>query len=302
MFVYRSAVLLSAAGLVCALMSCVQQAQADVLFTYNGFSNTSGLSLVGNAGTAVTSDGTVLRVAPAATNQVGAAYSTVAVPFSASPTFSSVFDFRITDAGGINPADGFTFVGAGSPSGLGAIGEGLGYEGASTNSMAIEFDTFDNGGGDGNSSNHVGIDIGGALTELDLTNVYGNQNCDFGTSTSYLRAGCLSNGDLWRATITYDGSDLFVTLNDPSEGASFTAINSLPINIGSILGSSQAFFGFTSATGGGFENHDITFWQLSNSASAVPEPSSTVLSGIAVLGLGWFAYQKRRQTANRVNE
>jgi hypothetical protein len=300
MFVNRRGVLLSAAGLVCALF-CGAPAKADVLFTYNGFANTSGLNLFGNAGTAVTSDGTVLRVAPATTNQSGAAYNTTAVPLVGN-TFSSVFDFRITDAGGIDPADGFTFVVAGAPSGLGGIGQSLGYEGASANSMAIEFDTFDNGGADGNSSNHVGIDIGGVLTDLDLNNVYGNQTCDFGSSTSYLRAGCLSNGDLWRATINYDGSNLFVTLNDPSEGSSFTAINSFPIDIASILGSSQAFVGFTSATGGGFENHDITYWQVSNAAAAVPEPSSTLLSGIAVLGLGWFAYRKCRPATKPVNE
>jgi hypothetical protein len=87
-------------------MFCAAHAEADVLFTYNGFANTSGLNLLGNAGTAVTGDGTVLRVAPATTNQSGAAYSTTAVPLGAGNTFSSVFDFRITNAGGIDPADG----------------------------------------------------------------------------------------------------------------------------------------------------------------------------------------------------
>jgi Bacterial lectin len=85
-----------------------------------------------------------------------------------------VFQFRFTDPGGIDPADGITFVLAATSTGLGAGGGQIGYGGV-PNSVAIEFDTFNTGGGDGNSSNHVGIDTNGVLTDTSLTNVYGKQ-------------------------------------------------------------------------------------------------------------------------------
>src|SRR5205085_4845698 len=160
------------------------------------FASTAGLTLVGNTSTAVTGDGTVLRLTPATFNQSGAAYSTSAVTLGSNATFSTQFQFRLTSPGGINPADGFVFVVGTSTSGLGAGGGGLGYLGAAGNSVAIEFDTFDNGGTDGNSSNHVGIDTNGNLADSNLANVYGISACNF-TGNSYQAAGCMSNGHLW---------------------------------------------------------------------------------------------------------
>ena len=57
----------------------------------------------------------------------------------------------------------------------------MGYGGVS-NSVAIEFDTYKSsryglGNNDGNSSNHVAIDINSSLTNTALANVYGS--CGF---------------------------------------------------------------------------------------------------------------------------
>ena len=273
-------------ALLCSLAICVSQAQAGVLFTYPNFASTAGLTQVGNAATAVTGDGTVLRLTPAAGNQSGAAYSTVAVPLGVANTFSTQFQFRLTSPGGINPADGFVFVVGTSTSGLGGGGGGLGYLGAGGNSVAIEFDTYDNSEG---SSNHVGIDTNGNLADANLASVYGIATCDF-TGNSYQADGCLSNGHLWTANISYNGTNLTVSLTDPAKGVAFTAINNLGINIAGILGQSTAFVGFTSATGGGLENHDIVNWIFSNSAViGVPEPGSQYLVGAGLLAAAWFA-------------
>jgi len=237
-------------------------AQAGILFNYPNFSNTAGLTFVGNTATANTVDGTVLRVTPALNNQSGAAYSTAAVSLGANATFSTIFQFRFTNAGGINPADGITFVLAQNPAGLGVAGGGIGYQGV-PNSVAIEFDTFQNGGND-TSSNHAAIDTGGVLTNSNLINLYGIGIC---TTATHLQPGCMSNGDVWSVTISYDGANLSGTAWDTTgEAAPFTLFNNLPINISAALGTNTAFVGFTSGTGAGHENHDILNWQFANSA------------------------------------
>jgi len=281
---------------VLVLGLCTSSAYAT-LVTYNDFSTTAGLTLVGSAGTALTGDGTVLRVTPASGGHSGAAYSTSAITLGSSATFSTTFQFRFTNPGGWDPADGITFVLAASPTGLGGAGVGIGYAGV-PNSVAIEFDTYNNAGyslgnNDGNSSNHVSVDTNGNLTDTAITNVYGNGSCGFnpGTPTQnpYTSAGCMSNGDLWTVSIGYNGTNLVTSLFDPAEGSTFTAINNLPIDIGSILGTNQAYVGFTSGTGAGWENHDIIDWQFANTTqlSAVPEPVSLALFALGLAGLGF---------------
>jgi hypothetical protein len=88
---------------------------------------------------------------------------------------------------------------------LGASGQGLGYAGVPT-SIGIEFDTYNNGASDGNSSNHIAIDEDGSLNDAALANVYGVQTCGF--SLGYTGIGCMSNGDKWTVNIGYNGSDL----------------------------------------------------------------------------------------------
>lgn len=275
-------------------------------FTYNGFANTTGLTFVGDATTAVTSDGTVLRVTPATGGQSGAAYSTSAFTLGANDTFSTQFQFRFTDPGAWDPADGITFVLAASPTGLGSGGVGMGYAGV-PHSVAIEFDTYNNAGfglgdNDGNSSNHVAIDTDGNLTNTALANVYGNGSCGFlngnPPQNPQTANGCMSNGHLWTVNMSYNGSDLTVSLRDPSESSDFVAINSFPIDIANYLGTNNAYVGFTAGTGAGWENHDIINWTFANTAqlpppSSVPEPGSLLLLGAGALMLAGGAAAKR---------
>lgn len=285
------------------------------LVTYNGFSNTAGLSFSGNATTAVTGDGTVARIIPALGNQGGAIYSTAGFTLGNNATFSTQFQFRMTNPGGVDPADGFTFVLTASPSGLGTVGYGMGYQGVN-NSVAIEFDTYNNGNANSlgffaqepNSSNHVSLDLGGVLTNTAATNVYGNGSCGFTNGTpaqnNYAVPGCMSNGDLWTANISYDGALLNVSLSDPLEGSTFFALTNYAINISSYLGTNSAFVGFTGSSGAGWENEDIVNWsyanttQLANPPTDVPEPVTLSLFGAGALA-AFAGRRKLRRPASK---
>ena len=271
-----------AAAVLTGAFAVLAPAHAAVVINYASFTGACGGTLTCIGDTSVTGGGT-LRVTPAAGSQSGAGYSTTAIALGVGATFRSTFQFQITDRGGIAPADGITFVLAQNATGLGGTGGGLGYAGVS-NSVAVEFDTFNNGGLD-TSSNHVAVDQSGVLTNNALANPYGVGTC---TSTSGYILGCMSNGDVWTTTIDYDGTTqlLDVYVQDGGNAVQHI-INSYSINIATLLGTTTAFVGFTSGTGSGFENHDILNWKLANDRSlgtpTVPEPGSLALVAAGLL-------------------
>ncbi|MEO6276955.1 L-type lectin-domain containing protein [Roseateles sp.] len=268
------------------LAAAAPQAQAALIIDYANFTGTCGstLSCVGSAAVDAGGD---LRVTPSS-GGAGAGYSNTAIALGSGATFSTSFQFRMSDAGGIAPADGFTFVVSQNTTNLGGAGGGLGYFGVG-NSVAIEFDTFDNGE---NSSNHVALDTNGSLSSLVQVNPYGVASCTFG---NYGAAGCLSNGKIWSAFINYDGTTQLLNVSvQEANSALIQLITNYSVDIASVLGTNNAYVGFTAATGAGVQNHDILNWQLANDTSIVgpgrlPEPASLALlalAGAAAMGAG----------------
>src|SRR5436190_14064511 len=84
----------SAGRLLLASLTLLPLIRADVVASYPNFSNLAGLTLVGNAASTTTSDGSVLRLTQSAVRLSGAAYSTSPITLGANDTFSTSFQFR----------------------------------------------------------------------------------------------------------------------------------------------------------------------------------------------------------------
>lgn len=261
-----------AASVCVAAGLLAQPAVHATTITYADFSSVAGLQLNGSAAQA----GNVLRLTPSAPGQGGSAFYNTAIPLNAAYSFSSYFQFRISNPGGIGDgdgqgADGLVFVVQTNASNVGGAGGGIGYLGI-PNSVGIEFDTYNNGEINGN---HVGIDLNGSVNSI--TNVAVAQR--------------LNDGDVWNAWVDYNGAtdDLEVRL---SLGATRPAAAILAANIDltAVLGSPNAFVGFTSGTGSGYGDHDILSWEFRDTfdpitPGAVPLPGSLALLGIGVASL-----------------
>jgi hypothetical protein len=211
--------------------------------TFNDFSDTSTLTLSGSAQKLQTVDGWVLRLTPATANTTGSAFGTVRLRTA---SFSSAFSFRITDPDGTAPdsngrlgADGFTFAVQPVSASLGSHGGGLGIYGVNP-SVAVEFDTYLNKDYGDPSSNHIGVDINGSVTSVVTADI----------------ESFFNDGAVWYAWIDYDGELLTVSVSETATRPDTPQI-SYAVDIQPTIETDNAYVGFTSATGGGFQNHDI---------------------------------------------
>lgn len=249
---------------------------AQTVLPFQGFSGRTGLQL----NDAVLSDDAVL-LASSHSDRRGSIFTTATYSVT---QFSAAFQFRITSPGGISDgtaagADGLTFtLQRVASTQLGQLGAGIGYGGIN-NSIAIEFDTFENNYDP--SSNHIGVNTNGSMTSLVTADV----------------AQAFDNGTKWTVWVDYNGTTLEVRASqDGLRPASPTLTKT--IDIAATIGGSAAYVGFTGATGMAFGNHEVLGFGYSETfltnGLAVPEPSTYALLGLGLTVIGWTLWRRRR--------
>ncbi len=218
-------------------------------FNYPDFSSAAGLQLMGGAVLL----NNKLRLTPTAFNLTAAAWYTATQYVQDS--FTTTFQFQITNPvnGG---ADGLAFViQRNSLSSLGCSGTCIGYEGIPV-SLAVEFDTFQYH--DDPSDNHISVHTRGSLANS-------SRHAYSLGSTSAIPN--LSDGNIHTARITYTPGHLRVFVDNLAVPAL-----SVPVSLTQVLGSGQAWVGFTSGTGSAYEYHDILNWSFESSPPPAGEP------------------------------
>lgn len=272
---------LGRASVFVAMASVATLAQAALVVDYPDFSDTTGLTINGDAARV----GDVLRVTRDTFSQAGSAFSTNTVSLASGAAFSTYFQFRFTNPGGACDgmgcgADGIVFTVQTVANNVGGGGGGIGYFGI-PKSVGVEFDNWFNAGLDINS-NHVGVDLNGSVASVVSANI---SEAD------------LNDGDIWNAWVDYNSvTDLLEVRLTRSAVRPSSAILSYTVDLATVLGSTDAFVGFTSGTGAAFANHDILSWRLNDSydpITTVPEPASIALLGLSLAGLA--AVRRRRK-------
>jgi Legume lectin domain len=260
-------------GLALVLAAAAGTATAQQTINFANFCDTSAFTLNGTTASLNPNAQCVLRLIDG-TGQSGSAFVTSTFSLASDASFSTFFTFQIPnpvgsgDVDGVG-ADGLVFAVQAVGNTAGGGGGGIGFQGIN-NSVGVEFDTWNNGAGDGNSGNHIGVDVNGDVNSVALTPIPGRFN----------------DGNVWYAWVDYNGvTDILEARVSSTAARPAAASVSATVDLPAILGTTNAFVGFTSGSGAGGGTHEIVSWNLIGTFSPIggtptptpiPGPSSPV--------------------------
>lgn len=268
----------------------------------------SGCLVVGNGDAML--NGTALQLTTSVGNQFGSAWAVT--PQTVGNGFTTTFAFQFPLANqSVPPADGIAFVIQNAPTGLAAIGYtggnggaiGYGDDDANSspysgipNSLAIEFDSYQNGWDP--DADHVAVQSCG----IAYNTSHHNQSCTItgGSSANstlgITAAGVLaaipitiSDGNPHTVTILYNPPGTYCNASNPSDTNNLciyidqenvttpVPVLTVPVNLSSLitLGTGgTAYVGFTGATGGDWETQNILSWSFSGQPISTSNPAS----------------------------
>jgi hypothetical protein len=203
-----------------------------------------------------------LRLTADQESQTGAAW--LPAKQSVQGGFEATFQWQISRNAQEDGADGFAFVIQNANGlALGDGGDGIGYSGI-PNSLAVEFDTLQNppeefGGqlGDPND-NHISVQSQGTLPNS------ADPTFSLGSATTI---PLLADGGVHNAKVAYVPGTLTIFLDDLTR-----PILTVPVDLGTTLSldNSRAWIGFTAATGGRSQAHDILSFSFVGTEEAQP--------------------------------
>lgn len=200
--------------------------------------NTTGWNLTGNAhvGNVKSSDNSELILCTTGTGQTGSIFYNQPIDLSRCEQWKAEFDFRIFDG---TAADGLAFCFLNVPPSGFISGEGIGIPAAS-DGLKIVFDTYNNC-----LSNptlevpKIEIRWGAGYNECDLLPTIKSTN----GSLSFIRSDAYNH-----AVITYNAGNISVSVKGVNGMASLTGFQKIGLT---------GYLGFTSGTGGNYDNHSI---------------------------------------------
>jgi len=209
-------------------------------------SESSSFSFLASARQFSEGDEPCARLTPNQTSQVGAVWYQKKLDISQLGSLYISFTFRTVGRG----ADGFAFVlQADSSSAIGEGGCGIGYQGIK-NSVAIEFDTYCTydrcNDPDGN---HISIQT--RYSEPNSAHHHYSLSCTKNLESDY--GVMLNDGKIHHAKLVYDHSTKKMHVSVDG----LWIIRDVQIDLNKVLNQSSCWMGFTAATGGLCQAHDI---------------------------------------------
>jgi hypothetical protein len=250
----------------CALVSGLAQDKPvprggdslTTIFTYTNFSDLSGLTLNGNA----QQDGAILLVGPPALENMGSVYYSNQV--NVAQGFATIFTLQITpNSNSYTTADGMAFIIQNS--GVNALGISSGHPGYAgiADSLAVEFDTFQNFQLADPNNNHIGVQSCGVARN----SINHASSCNLGLQPNLPLT--LADGNPHKVSINYmpgaggAAGQLTVAVDNQF-------ILSSTVNLSTLLSlnGNDAWVGFTAGSGAAFEYGTVKNWTFATVGTA----------------------------------